>query len=187
MNRRHVMKTTKIFGIVCGIFAAGLLAGCAGFSGSGKKENPVQASLSDAVRRGDLKAVKSCLDHGADITKSDRSGRTALHLAVMTGNTEIARYLLEHGANVNSRDNDGKTPLHIAFALKKDWIASLLIEHGADRKIQDVYGRTPADMKKASIEKNTDFCVLVDGNAGQPAGNMTKYPKTKRNMRKSKR
>ena len=24
------MKTTKIFGIVCGIFAAGLLAGCAG-------------------------------------------------------------------------------------------------------------------------------------------------------------
>ena len=172
---------------MCGTLAAGLLAGCAGLSGSGKKEKTVQVSLSEAVRRGDLNAVKSSLDHGADIKKSDRFGRTALHLAVMSGNIKIARYLLEHGANVNSQDNNGQTPLHIAVALQKDWITSLLIDYGADRTIQDAYDRTPADMQKACIEKNADFCILTDGNAGQPAGNMTKYPKTKRNMRKKKR
>ena len=176
------MKKT-ITEITCGIIAAGLLAGCAGFSSSKKKENPVQVSLSEAVRKGNFEQVKSCLNNGADITKPDSRGRTVLHLAVITGKPEILQYLLEHEANVNSVDNEGKTPLHIAVALKRDWIASLLIEHGADRTIQDAYGRTPADMK-ARIEKNTNLGVLIGDKA---VGNMTKYPKRKRDMRNRKR
>lgn len=153
MNRRYVMKTTRIFGIVCGIFAAGLLTGCAGFSGSEKKANPVQVPLSEAVWKGDLEQVKSCLTHGADITKSSRSGRTVLHLAVMRENLEITRCLLEHGANVNCQDDEGVTPLHIAAIRKNDELVNLLIEHGADRKIQDVYGRIPGNLTPVSREQ----------------------------------
>ena len=183
------MKTTKIFGLVCGIIVVGLLTGCAGVSESkpaDKEQNVSSHSLSIAVRRGDFVGVKYHVEHHANVMETDSRGRTMLHLAVISGKFEIVQYLLEHGANVNSRDNDGKTPLHIAFALKKDWIAGLLIEHGADRKIQDAYGRTPGDMKKARIENNADWVILSDGKAGQPAGNKNKYPKAKRDKRKSK-
>ena len=146
------MKKT-FFGIACGILAAGMLAGCSIFSGSEKKEDPVQVSLSEAVRKGNLSQVKSCLDHGADVAKSDRRGRTALHFAVIVEKPEIVRCLLKHGANVNSRDDEGRTPLHIALALKNDEIADLLTERGADRKIQDVYGRIPGDLTPVSREQ----------------------------------
>jgi len=128
----------------------GLLAGCAGFFRSEKKESPVLVSLSEAVRKGDLKQVKSCLNRGEDIEKSDRRGRTVLHIAVMVEKPEVARYLLEHGANVNRQDDEGRTPLHIAALLKNDGIVNLLIKHGADRTIRDVYGRIPGDRTPVS-------------------------------------
>ena len=142
-----------ILKIMCGLITAGMLAGCAGFSGSAKKEIPVRVSLSEAVRKGDLNQVKSCLDQGADIAKTDRRGRTVLHLAVMVEKPEVARYLLEHGANVNSQDDEGRTPLHIASALKNNEISNLLREHGADRTIRDVYGRIPGDLTPVSREQ----------------------------------
>lgn len=139
-----------ILKLMCAMIATGLLAGCAGFSGSAKKESPVRVSLSEAVRKGDLDQVKSCLDRGVDIEKSDRRGRTPLHIAVMVEKPEIVRHLLEHGANVNCQDNEGRTPLHIAAILKNDGIVNLLIERGADRKLQDVYGRIPGDRTPVS-------------------------------------
>ncbi len=128
----------------------GLLAGCTWFSSPAKKEIPVRISLSEAVRRGDLDQVKSCLDRGEDIEKTDRRGKTALHIAVMVEKPEVARYLLEHGANVNCQDDEGRTPLHIASILKNDELVNLLIERGADRKIPDVYGRIPGDLTPVS-------------------------------------
>ena len=142
-----------ILKIMCGLIAAGMLAGCAGFFRSEKKENPVRVSLSEAVRKGDLNQVKSCLDQGADIAKTDRRGRTVLHLAVMRENLEITRCLLEHGANVNCQDDEGVTPLHIAAIRKNDELVNLLIEHGADQKIQDVYGRIPGNLTPVSREQ----------------------------------
>lgn len=132
------------------IITTGMLAGCTGLFRSEKKENPVRVSLSEAVRRGDLDQVKSCLDRGEDIEKSDRRGRTVLHIAVMVEKPEVARYLLEHGANVNRQDDEGRTPLHIAAILKNDGLVNLLIEHGADRQIRDVYGRIPGDRTPVS-------------------------------------
>lgn len=140
----------SIVRIIGALTAAGLLAGCSGIFGSGKTENEVQVSLSEAVRKGDLKQVKDCVEHGWDVTKSDRRGRTPLHFAVMSGHPEIARYLLENGAKVNSRDEEGQTPLHIAYALKKDDLVNLLLENGADRTIQDAYGRVPGNLTPVS-------------------------------------
>ena len=132
------------------IIAAGMLAGCAGFSGPAKKESPVRISLSEAVRRGDLDQVKSCLDRGEDIEKSDRHGKTALHIAVMVEKPEVVRYLLERGANVNCQDDEGRTPLHIAAILKNTGLVNLLIGQGADRTVRDVYGRIPGDRTPVS-------------------------------------
>lgn len=149
------MKKT-FFGIAFGIIAAGMLAGCSLFSGSEKKNSPaVQVSLPEAVWKGDLEQVKNCLNRGADIAKSDRRGRTVLHLAVIRENLEITRFLLKHGADVNCQDDEGRTPLHIASTLKNVELTNLLIEHGADRKIQDAYGRVPGDPTPVSREQKS--------------------------------
>lgn len=136
--------------MIFAIMVTGMLTGCTGFYRSEKKVTPVRVSLSEAVRKGDLDQVKSCLDRGEDIEKTDRRGRTALHIAVMVEKTEVVRYLLEHRANVNCQDDEGRTPLHIAAILKNDGIVNLLIERGADRKLQDVYGRIPGDRTPVS-------------------------------------
>ena len=145
----------KIFiGIVCGVIASWMLAGCSLFSDPEKNDTPVvQVSLPEAVWKGNLDQVKKCLGRGADVAKSDRRGRTPLHLAVMRENLEITRCLLEHGADVNCQDDEGRTPLHIAFQVKKKDISDLLIERGAERTIQDVYGRIPGDLTPVPMEK----------------------------------
>lgn len=142
-----------ILKLIYGIISAGMLAGCTVFSGSAKKTDPVRVSLSEAVRRGDLEQVKACLHRGEDMEKTDRRGRTALHIAVIAEKKDIAGYLLEKGANANHRDDEGRTPLHIAYLIKKKDIADLLIKHGADRTIRDVYDRVPGDLTPVPREK----------------------------------
>ena len=57
------------------------------------------------------------LKHGADVnvevSGSDGSGRTPLHLTMVFNRAEVVRVLLEHGANVNAEDGSGRTPSQI--------------------------------------------------------------------------
>ena len=44
------------------------------------------------------KVVRTLLDAGANIDKSDREGRTPLHEAVRDGNIDVVQLLIERGA-----------------------------------------------------------------------------------------
>jgi ankyrin repeat protein len=58
----------------------------------------------EAVRKGDLAAVTSLLDQGADVNAKFRYGTTALFKAAERGHLEIVKLLLARGADVTVKD-----------------------------------------------------------------------------------
>ena len=96
---KHILITT---------IAAVLLVGC------GKPE--ADRALIDAVKQGNIAAVKYRLAIGTDIElKCTGCGGTALGHAAKHGHKEIAELLVENGADVNAEitagNYRGKTPL----------------------------------------------------------------------------
>src|SRR4029453_4363438 len=89
-------------------------------------------SLLQACKAGNLDAVRSLLDGGADPNAAMDDGLAPLHYATGTGQVEIAKLLIEKGANVDCRQALGGTPLHIAAAEGKQDLAVLLLDAKAD-------------------------------------------------------
>jgi len=88
--------------------------------------------LLEAVRKGDLAAVKAALDAGVPVDTLFRYDRTALSFAAGRDNVEIVRLLLDRGADANKKDSFyGATPLSWAFDRGNAATARLLIERGA--------------------------------------------------------
>jgi ankyrin repeat protein len=57
--------------------------------------------------------LSTLLKGGADLKKTDKAGRIALHFAAMTGSVDIIETLLSQNAkDSNAMDHDGHTPLH---------------------------------------------------------------------------
>lgn len=101
---------------------------------------PVQAAapvanpdnLLDAVRKGDLAAVRAALDAGVPVDHPFRYERTALSFAAARGQIEIVTLLLERGADPNKKDSFyGATPFNWAANEGHVQVARLLIEKGA--------------------------------------------------------
>lgn len=125
--------------------------------------------LIQAAGHGDIAAVKSLLDQGADVNAKDRHGVPALWLASKMNHPDIVRQLLERGADVNAKDRDGVTALMAAssFALsggKRDVVRQLL-EKGADVDAKDksavtalIYaaGEDDPDVVRLLLDKGAD-------------------------------
>ena len=88
---------------------AALLALLVVFAGCGE-EAPVQG-LVDAAGRGDVEAVRSLLDDGADVDERRGDGRTAVTAAALGDHVEVARVLIAAGADVDLQDSDRNNPL----------------------------------------------------------------------------
>lgn len=123
---------------------------------------PAQASnLGDLVRNGDVAAVTSALDKGADINEID--GVTALYIACEAGNVELAKLLIKHGADVNLPVSWQRTPLYAANKAGYADIVKLLLDNGANPN-QVAKAQTPLHV---AAEKGCLQCVihLVDAGA----------------------
>jgi hypothetical protein len=68
------------------------------------QQQKLNDELYDAVRKGDVAAVKATLDKGADVNAKFRYGATALFKAAERGNADIVKLLIERGADVTVRD-----------------------------------------------------------------------------------
>ncbi len=103
---------------------------------------------------GDL--LRLLLAHGADATRRDKGGNTALHAAVearpatdmphegapeecerrcrelLAGYAENIRTLVAAGADVNAVNDAGETPLYLAVQRKEPALVEALLEKGAD-------------------------------------------------------
>lgn len=83
-----------------------------------------------ALSEGDTGALKRLLYVGhPDISRTDKKGRTCLHLASCRGMTDAVRLLLENGADPNVTDIFGNTPLHWCGHMET---VDVLIENGAN-------------------------------------------------------
>ena len=120
--------------------------------------------LMRAARFGDAAAMRVLVEAGADVSRRQPNGTTALLFAAGVGfrigdggfartdrGTEedaiaAIRLFLDAGADVNSATNNGETPLHAAAARDGAAIVRFLVERGANLNAKDKSGRTPLDV-----------------------------------------
>ena len=99
-------------------------------------------SIREAVKTGNIEAVKQHLDAGADVNAKGKYGRTPLHYAASRGLNKIIELLIARGADVNTKievgDYKGQTPLDGAIQWNQTETADLLRKHG---------GKTGAELK----------------------------------------
>ena len=91
-------------------------------------------SIREAVKIGNIEAVKQHLDAGAEVNAKGRYGRTPLHYAATRGLKKIIELLIARGADVNTKievgDYKGQTPLDGAIQWNHPETADLLRKHG---------------------------------------------------------
>jgi len=113
--------------------------------------------LFDAIRRGDVAAVKSLVDRDPAAASARLSGVSAVLTALYHGQTELVRLLVDRGASIDfpeacalgdlgrvqamlaanpslldARSADGFPPLGLAIFFRHPDVAKFLIERGAD-------------------------------------------------------
>lgn len=129
-----------------GVQLVGHAAGHAGSQWIPSLEERADALLEAAMYR-QWHCVKLLLVAGGvsrDIsTRSDKMGRTVLHLAVCDGEAETVERLMEASASPHVRNKSGLQPLHEACSLGKASVIQVLLEHGADAsaKVEDTRKR----------------------------------------------
>lgn len=101
--------------------------------------------LLDAVRIGDLVAMRKLIDKNADVNAQDALGDTALHMDIpVEVHAEAFRLLLDKSANPNITNEKGNSPAHIVIDLDRGKeVLEMLLTSGADVTIFNVDGKTP--------------------------------------------
>jgi ankyrin repeat protein len=94
--------------------------------------------------KGNLAEVKSAVQQGFDILKTDDEGVNVLHLAALNGHTPLVEYILEINDSskiVSARGGEQKsTPLYWATSQHHIDIACKLMAHGASPSDADSEG-----------------------------------------------
>jgi hypothetical protein len=106
------------------------------------------AELNEAIAEGDVEAVTSALERGADPNGVDGDGWKAARalpyaISLADVDVEIVRLLIDCGADVHYRDEDGDTPLHRAVEDCEADVVPLLLEAGADPNARNGNSETP--------------------------------------------
>jgi ankyrin repeat protein len=89
-----------------------------------------------AIRRGDLEAVRRLVGAGLDINARDRYGQTALMIAAHGGRSDVVTFLVEHGAQLDRTAKYGLSALMLAVIRGDLGIATILVSAGADLTIR---------------------------------------------------
>ena len=101
---------------------------------------PPDISIREAVKTGNIEAVKQHLDAGADVNAKGKYGRTPLHYAATRGLKKIIELLIAKGADVNTKievgDYKGQTPLDAATQWNHPETADLLRKHGGKTGVE---------------------------------------------------
>ena len=114
---------------------------------------PLDGPLVDAARRGDVEAVESLLEQGADVNGAQGDGMTALHSAAERGHAGVAELLISAGAAVDVETRiGGYTPLHLASRGGHGRVVRMLLGAGGDPNTPTTNsGVTPLHLAAAAI------------------------------------
>jgi ankyrin repeat protein len=106
---------------------------------------PPESPVADAAERGDIAAVRTLLEKGADVNAARGDGMSALHWAAERGDLPLAELLLEADAEVDAVTRLGHyTPLHIASMRGHAAVVGRLLDAGADVALTTTTGGATA-------------------------------------------
>jgi ankyrin repeat protein len=126
---------------------------------SDAQKKPAPGELITAAANGNMAAIKSLLEQGADTEERNRQGDTALMYVVgFKKDITTVRLLLDKGADINAQNNDGLTPLHLAVNFGQVDVILLLLEKGADPNLKNKDGKTPVTTAR---EKSIDIAKII--------------------------
>jgi len=126
-----------------------------------KKAHRVDPSILDeippifrAAEAGDVEALRTMLEEGADVDARKRGGATALMAAAYRGHVEIVHLLLSKRAQVDVRAKGGYTALYLATQEGYVDIVRALLEAGADPDLQTKKGASALQVvaQQGSVE-----------------------------------
>ena len=123
--------------------AAVALAGCGASQTGG-----VDATVWQAVERGDVAAVAKNLGGASLANSTNTAGNSLLYEAVASPDLAVARLLLAKGADANQRNQFGRTPLHRAADEDRLEVVRLLLANGADVRRTRLPGIHAADRRR---------------------------------------
>jgi ankyrin repeat protein len=101
-----------------------------------------QSEVADAVKRGDLAAVRALIQKKVDVNAREVDGSTALHWAVHRDDLEAADLLIGAGANVGMATREEVTPLAMACLQGSLPMVERLLKAGADPRERGPNGET---------------------------------------------
>lgn len=124
----------------------------------------ITTELANAVLASDAERVKFLIEKGAEISKPDNQGYSALHSAARQRKPAIVKLLIELKADPNQPDKDGFTPLHHAVMRNHPETVTTLVASGANPEIVAADGSTPLAM--GIVEDHFKaVAALIDGGA----------------------
>jgi uncharacterized protein len=144
-------------------FLVVLLVGLAGSPGATFAAG-ADASLADAVMRGDREVLRSLPADRASINAPQPDGTTALHWAVRHDDIHTARALIQAGADVKAANRYGVTPIALAAMNGSAAMLRLLLDGGADPNSANPGGET-ALMTAARTGSVEAVTLLLDRGA----------------------
>lgn len=86
--------------------------------------------------------IATLIAAGADVSKSNRKGKTPLHVAVAASNDNVLALLVDH-ASIDKADRKGRTPLFTAAKMANLQAIQRLVGAGVDVSKADKKGTTP--------------------------------------------
>ncbi len=107
----------------------------------------LQSELLAASKTGNLKAVKTLVEIGANINATDAMGQTALHFAAYNEQVELCEYLVLNGVNTDCEANDGMTAYQLAVAEDLEDVAKIIRERTRDVKALRAKDLSPEALK----------------------------------------
>jgi ankyrin repeat protein len=147
------------------------------FFGLSRWQMSMYGPLQQAAHDGNISAMRSLLDSGADVNgRCEYHAMTALHAAAKAGQSEAAKILLERGAKVNTTDDQGYTPLHVATRYGKgqpatslvgrNAVAGMLLDNGADPNVLTTNRQSA--LMLAAFDGNPGMVKLLLGHSADP-------------------
>ncbi len=122
--------------------------------------------VADAAMRGDLEAVRTLLQQGADVNVPQGDGMTALHWAADLGDAEMTAMLIKAGASVDAETRIGAyTPLLIASQGGRGAIVVALLDAGANARAEKAGTGTTALHYAAAAGSVESIDALLDHGA----------------------
>ncbi len=125
------------------------------------------AGLMGAARQGDADAVQTLLAGGADPSRAQGDGMTALHMAALEGHSDVVGVLLAAGAEVGATTRiGGYTPLHLASQAGHGAVVRSLLERGADANLATTNsGATPLHLAARVVAGEDAVAALLEHGA----------------------